>query len=69
MIIKEENQTLLRVIAVVVPIGRNVTTTEVMDIIIIREKERVAVFLAVKIVNTFYKNFNTKFNKAHLTII
>ncbi len=48
MIIKEEDQSLLRVIAVVMIIGKDVVITEVMDIIIIRGKERVEVSLAVK---------------------
>ncbi len=48
MIIKEEDQNLLRVIAVVMIIGKDVVITEVMDIIIIRGKERVEVSLAVK---------------------
>jgi hypothetical protein len=48
VIIKEEDQSLLRVIAVVMIIGKDVVITEVMDIIIIRGKERVEVSLAVK---------------------
>jgi len=48
VITKEEDQSLLRVIAVVMIIGKAVTITEVMDIIIIREKERVEVSLVVK---------------------
>ncbi|AEN88463.1 hypothetical protein BMWSH_1581 [Priestia megaterium WSH-002] len=48
MIIKEEDQNLLKVIAVVMTIGKNVVITEVMDIIIIRGKERVEVSLVVK---------------------
>ncbi len=48
MIIKEADQNLLKVIAVVMTIGKNVVITEVMDIIIIRGKERVEVSLVVK---------------------
>jgi hypothetical protein len=39
VITREENQNLLRVIAVVTIIEKAVIITEVMDIIIIREKE------------------------------
>lgn len=48
VITREENQNLLRVIAVVTIIEKAVIITEVMDIIIIREKERVEVSLVVK---------------------
>ncbi|MFP3669795.1 hypothetical protein SB717_32280 [Priestia sp. SIMBA_032] len=48
VITREENQNLLRVIAVVMIIEKAVIITEVMDIIIIREKERVEVSLVVK---------------------
>ncbi|CAI8773051.1 conserved hypothetical protein [Priestia megaterium] len=48
MITREENQNLLRVIAVVMIIEKAVIITEVMDITIIREKERVEVSLVVK---------------------
>lgn len=48
MITTEEDQNLLKVIAVVMIIKKAVVTTEVMDIIIIRGKERVEVSLAVK---------------------
>jgi len=48
VITREENQNLLRVIAVVMIIKKAVIITEVMDIIIIREKERVEVSLVVK---------------------
>jgi hypothetical protein len=48
VITREENQNLLRVIAVVMIIEKGVIITEVMDIIIIREKERVEVSLVVK---------------------
>jgi len=44
----EEDQNLLKVTAVVMIIGKDVIITEVMGIIIIREKERVEVSLAVK---------------------
>jgi hypothetical protein len=48
VITREENQNLLRVIAVVMIIEKAVIITEVMDITIIREKERVEVSLVVK---------------------
>jgi hypothetical protein len=48
VITKEEDQNLLRVTAVVMTIEKAVIITEVMDIIIIREKERVEVSLVVK---------------------
>lgn len=48
MITREENQNLLRVIAVVMIIEKAVTITEATDIIIIREKEKVEVSLVVK---------------------
>jgi len=48
VITREGNQNRLKVIAVAMIIGRAVVTTEVMDIIIIRGKERVEVSLAVK---------------------
>jgi hypothetical protein len=48
VITREENQNLLRVIAVVTIIEKAVIIMEVMDIIIIREKERVEVSLVVK---------------------
>jgi hypothetical protein len=48
VITREENQSLLRVIAVVMIIEKAVIITEVMDITIIREKERVEVSLVVK---------------------
>lgn len=48
MITGEEGQNLLKAIAVVMIIGKEVEITEVMDIIITREKERVEVSLAVK---------------------
>ena len=48
MITREENQNLLRIIAVVMIIEKGVIITEVMDITIIREKERVEVSLVVK---------------------
>jgi hypothetical protein len=48
VITREEDQNLLRVIAVVMIIEKAVIITEVMDITIIREKERVEVSLVVK---------------------
>lgn len=48
MITREEDQNLLKVIAVVMIIGKNVAIMEVMAIIIIRGKERVEVSLVVK---------------------
>jgi len=48
VIIREEDQNLLRVIAVVMIIEKVVILTEVMDITTIREKERVEVSLVVK---------------------
>ncbi len=48
MITGEEDQNLLKVIAAVMIIGKEMVITEVMDIIIIRGKERVEVSLVVK---------------------
>jgi len=48
VIIKEEDQSLLRFIAVVMMMGKDVVITEIMDIIIIKGKERVEVSLVVK---------------------
>ncbi|MET3408436.1 hypothetical protein ABIC59_005925 [Priestia aryabhattai] len=48
MITKEEDQNLLRVIVVAMIIEKAVTIMEVMDIIIIKEKERVEVSSVVK---------------------
>ncbi|MEK1833029.1 hypothetical protein AAAC51_41325 [Priestia megaterium] len=48
MITREEDQNLLKVIAVVMIIEKNVAIMEVMAIIIIRGKERVEVSLVVK---------------------
>jgi hypothetical protein len=48
VITREEDQNLLRAIAVVMIIEKAVIITEVMDITIIREKERVEVSLVVK---------------------
>lgn len=48
MITKEEDQNHLRVIVVAMIIEKAVTIMEVMDIIIIKEKERVEVSSVVK---------------------
>jgi hypothetical protein len=48
VITKEEDQNLLRVIVVAMIIEKAVTIMEVMDIIIIKEKERVEVSSVVK---------------------
>ena len=48
MITKEEDQNLLRVIVVAMIIEKAVIIMEVMDIIIIKEKERVEVSSVVK---------------------
>jgi hypothetical protein len=48
VITKEEDQNLLRVIVVAMIIEKTVNIMEVMDIIIIKEKERVEVSSVVK---------------------